>query len=630
LPFEESAYRGWAAVAAVLHRETPTPAQRLGQLSDTQQTLAELRCTTVPRLRRELSGDLGYIVSRAMEKDRSHRYETANGLTLDLERFLADQPVRARGAGAAYVLRKFVRRNQVGVAFAATLAVSLVGFSVVTAIQAGRIARARDEAESRRGQAEGLIDFMLSDLREKLEPIGRLEILEDVGDQATRYFSSIPEDQFSEDELASRSKALYQIGKVRLDQNDSESAVKAFAESLRLARALSGREPDNPDRLLGLSQSHYYVGFASWRAGDLDVAEEEFLGYLAAAKRLVELDPENLEYRLELGFAHGNLGSVREARGDLAGATEAYALSLEAKRSLVAADSTNVDWMGELAETYNKLGVVARRRGDYAGALAQHQMELALKRTISEREPEHAYWRSRFAIAFGFLAAVREATGGLEEGLDLRRQQVSVLDSLFSYDPSNRDWGGALAVAQRRLAKALFGLGHITEAEATLGQAEGELAGLAAADSTGFGWRADLAAVKTLRANIALAERRPTDALAAAEAATTLVTGEPHTTVDRAQTVAAAHLARGHALEALHRPEDARWAWESAFAAMEPFLNGPERADFRPLLVETLLSLDRGEEAQEELAELLASGYRNTELEKLAGRRNPVGGDNKN
>lgn len=627
LPYEDSAYRGWAGIMAALHRDPPTVGRRFEGLSGDKQALAEARSTSVPRLGRALAGDLEHIVSRAMERERDLRYETANGLAVDLERFLADEPVRARGPGAAYALKKFVRRNRMGVAFAATVAAGLVGFSLVTAIQAGRIAQARDEAQARRGQAEDLIDFMLSDLRDKLEPMGRLEILDDVGSQALRYFASIPEYQLSDEELMSRSRALYQIGSVRLEQGDSEAAVGAFTESLRLARALSERAPQDPERLFGLSQSYFYVGYASWLKGDLADAEDQFLGYLAAAERLVELDPGSLDYRLELGFAHSNLGTVREARGDLEGAAAAYERTLEAKEALVEQDFMNVEWIGELAETHNKLGVLSRKRGDYAGALGQHRRELVLKQIIRERDPDHAYWRYRFAFALAYLADVQKATGHVDEALELRHRQVALLDSLVRHDPTNKDWKRDLAVSKRAAAEALMGLGRLPEAIRRLGEARGQLAELVAMDSTGFGWRFDLGAVHTLQAELALARRQPGEALAQATTATSLMDGEPSSSVGRAMKVASALLVRGSALDALRRPEEARRHRAGAMSALEPFLRGPDRTELRPLLVKTLLALGRKEEAQEEFALLQASGYADPTLASSIRKQICTGGN---
>ncbi|MGH9175291.1 MAG: protein kinase domain-containing protein, partial [Vicinamibacterales bacterium] len=71
---------------------------------------------------------------------------------------------------------------------------------------------AREDADRRRGQAEGLIGFMLGDLRSKLEQVGRLDVLEEVHARATTYFASVPADALSTEEASRRSQSLHQIG----------------------------------------------------------------------------------------------------------------------------------------------------------------------------------------------------------------------------------------------------------------------------------------------------------------------------------------------------------------------------------------------------------------------------------
>ena len=85
------------------------------------------RGTEPAKLTRLVRGELDWIVMKAMEKDRDRRYETANGLALDLQRYLADEVVEARPPSAGYRLRKFVRRNRGPVLTSVALAVSLVG-----------------------------------------------------------------------------------------------------------------------------------------------------------------------------------------------------------------------------------------------------------------------------------------------------------------------------------------------------------------------------------------------------------------------------------------------------------------------------------------------------------------------
>src|SRR5262249_52946496 len=93
-------------------------------------------------------------VMKALDKDRDRRYETANGLALDLERYLADEPVRACPPSLGYRLQKFARRNKAPLATAALLVAALVLGSALSIWQAIEATSARDaEARARRDES---------------------------------------------------------------------------------------------------------------------------------------------------------------------------------------------------------------------------------------------------------------------------------------------------------------------------------------------------------------------------------------------------------------------------------------------------------------------------------------------
>ena len=161
LPFEpgEVASAGGSAAAYLREHDPPRPSVRVTTAAG-RKAVAEKRQTDVVRLERALRGDLDWIVLKAMARDRGRRYETANGFALDLERHLRDEPVTARPPSAAYRTRKFVRRHRAGVAFAAALVLTLLGFAVATALQARRIARERDRAEGEAKKAAAVSQFL--------------------------------------------------------------------------------------------------------------------------------------------------------------------------------------------------------------------------------------------------------------------------------------------------------------------------------------------------------------------------------------------------------------------------------------------------------------------------------------
>ncbi|MBX3744074.1 MAG: serine/threonine protein kinase [Verrucomicrobiae bacterium] len=134
----------------VREQEPVPPSTRLATLgNDEQSTTAKRRSTEPPRLLRQLRGDLDWIVMRCLEKDRTRRYETANGLADDLRRHLNCEPVLARPPSAAYRLRKALRRNRA--AFGVALAIACV-LVMATAFSAWQAERASREAQ-RAGEA---------------------------------------------------------------------------------------------------------------------------------------------------------------------------------------------------------------------------------------------------------------------------------------------------------------------------------------------------------------------------------------------------------------------------------------------------------------------------------------------
>ena len=111
----------------LLEREPQRPSSRLLQMSaEEQRRMSGLRATEMRRLCAELSGDLDWVVLKALEKDRSRRYETVDALAVDIEHYLRIEPVVARPPGRGYRFLKLVRRNKMAAASVAAVSVSLL------------------------------------------------------------------------------------------------------------------------------------------------------------------------------------------------------------------------------------------------------------------------------------------------------------------------------------------------------------------------------------------------------------------------------------------------------------------------------------------------------------------------
>jgi serine/threonine-protein kinase len=109
---------------------------------------------------------------------------------------------------------------------------------------------ARADAEFRRSQADALIAFMVGDLRKRLEPLGKLDVLDEVGERALRYFASLRPEEMQARDLRRNAQTLSQLGEVRMAQGNLAGAEGALRRSLELASAAARRDPaDEKTRL---------------------------------------------------------------------------------------------------------------------------------------------------------------------------------------------------------------------------------------------------------------------------------------------------------------------------------------------------------------------------------------------
>jgi hypothetical protein len=154
-PLETQRFKAlaWDEVRRIIREEEPPrPSTRLSSCR-TLPLLAASRQTEPARLTKMVRGELDWIVMKALEKDRSRRYETASSLAMDIERYLAGEPVLAAPPGVRYRLRKFARRHRTALT-AAALGVLLVAGAALSTWQAVRATRAEAAARAANAQAQ--------------------------------------------------------------------------------------------------------------------------------------------------------------------------------------------------------------------------------------------------------------------------------------------------------------------------------------------------------------------------------------------------------------------------------------------------------------------------------------------
>ncbi len=146
-----------AAILEVLRlireEEPPRPSTRLSESKDSLASVSAQRHSEPAALVKSLRGEVDWIVMKALEKDRSRRYDTANGLARDIQRYLAEEPVEAGPPSARYRLRKLAWKHRRGLATAAALLLLLVAGVVVSTTLAVWARRAEQQALAERNHA---------------------------------------------------------------------------------------------------------------------------------------------------------------------------------------------------------------------------------------------------------------------------------------------------------------------------------------------------------------------------------------------------------------------------------------------------------------------------------------------
>lgn len=149
-PFEKKRLKNEAfmEMLRIIREDEPQkPSTRLST-TDELPSIAANRGLEPKKLSGQVRGELDWIVMKALEKDRSRRYETANGFAMDILRYLADEPVMACPPSMVYRLRKFARRNKAAISTLAVISLALIASTAVSTWQAVRAYRAEGVART--------------------------------------------------------------------------------------------------------------------------------------------------------------------------------------------------------------------------------------------------------------------------------------------------------------------------------------------------------------------------------------------------------------------------------------------------------------------------------------------------
>jgi tRNA A-37 threonylcarbamoyl transferase component Bud32/tetratricopeptide (TPR) repeat protein len=429
----------------------------------------------------------------------------------------SDRPTAAEGARRLQIIIEKPKRIARRAAAAILTLVAIAGVWKYTVDlrreRAGAIA-AEAEARLRRADADALIGFMLGDLRKKLEPVGKLDVLDDVAARSLKVLSSIDHNRMTADELQRTATALDQLGEVRISQGKLNDATQAFDRARVIAAEAMKRAPDDAEAQLTYATSHFWIGNALRLRGDLSAALGHMIIYKDVAAKLASRYPGNDKYRTESAYGFSTVGTIFEAQGQLEKALENYRMTRAIKAERARAVPSDLDRQGDLAVTLDKIGVVLQRVGDLAGARRSFEDEEAILMRLTTTQPENMVWKRRLGVAYSYLALTYENAGDVDNAVSIARKQLELFAAVAARDPANVDRMRDLAVTHDKLGRLLRFQNHTDQSLLELRLAAEMLQPIVAKEPQRKEWQRDLGRIHLSRARTLLALRRNAEAIA--------------------------------------------------------------------------------------------------------------------
>lgn len=469
----------------IIREEEPSkPSKRLST-DAMAPSMAALRQTEPQKLTALLRGELDWVVMKCLEKQRERRYETANALARDIQRYLADEVVEARPPSWGYGLTKFVRRHRGQVVAAGLVLIVLVAgicgtswglFWALRESDAKGKALAAETAERKRAEkAEQEVR------RERDAKTEALAAEEQARQQTLLALRSLT-DRVVERHLAA--------GQGRMLSDDDKQFLLVIA---RQWEAFATLTRENLESRSARMEGRASIGKMRHWLGEFATAEEDFHAALTIGKQLATEFPDNTEIRHRLAATHIALGNVLNVTGRLDEAERNYDAAMEIGQRLVEDSPSNPLYLEDLAITHTVLGSLLETNGQLKEAIIQESEAVAILKPLTEEFPARAKLRQELAKALHSQARLLRLTGKRQKAEVDYQEALAVQGKLVIDFPNRPEFHQQLAKFRNNWGVLLISKGQMKQAKVEFDEARSIFRQLAAHNPTRPEYRQDLA-----------------------------------------------------------------------------------------------------------------------------------------
>jgi eukaryotic-like serine/threonine-protein kinase len=410
------------------------------------------------RLRERLHG-----AAQRWQQERQRRdLLLPGGRLLDEARELLQRRPQLLDATSRQLVEASARRAQRQRRLARGAIAAICALALVAVAGFGVAHHARLQAEQDRERAAGLVAYMLGDLTDRLEQVGRLDLLDDVGVRIRRDLASA--EARSHDTRLERSRVLRQLARIRVARGTLDDAAPLATESLALAQQVATEQPDAADAQLNLGESHYWVGYIAFQRSNPAGALEHWNHYQQAAERATVLQPDNPKAWLETSYAFNNLGTLSRGAEQHAQALTLFQQSVAFKRRSLDLTPDDVRLRADLADSISWVASAHDRLGQWPQARNAYDEALAVIAEVRKRAPKDAEWIHRDAILHTQRGQILSSLGDRTQARADLVTAVALLDQIGDAQPERSDWARDRSVTHRSAGELALDLGDLPAA----------------------------------------------------------------------------------------------------------------------------------------------------------------------
>lgn len=311
--------------------------------------------------------------------------------------------------------------------------------AILTTVLAVLAITAREQADNRREQAENLVGYMVSDLQDDLEKVGRLDILQGMGGEVSKYLETLDSAEVTDKSLVQQALVWRHLGDASMSQGNLDDAMKQFSASRDVLAELYRRHPQDVDAVYEMAQAEFWVGYVHLERGAFDEARQALGRYLDFADRLAELEPDNPQWLMEQSYAHGNIAALinRRQSEDIEHALSEIVASVEYNWKAIQVEPNNPEFISEYGEALAWQADTQMMMCDLGGAFTSRQENLRIAGESMQRDPANVNMRQRYAYSLSGLAHVARQVGLDEYAAANLSESARILGELFVMDPTN-------------------------------------------------------------------------------------------------------------------------------------------------------------------------------------------------